>query len=120
MKRTPTAERLKKTRQRLQKKLEDERLAGSLPTWSMNPRFISAVTLFTQQIGHPADTFGDQWEDYFLPWGVFIEAWQDPELRQDFEKHRQEDAERYGKTEAGPSWSFGEMVAREHRDGVQG
>ncbi|HBM7636775.1 TPA: hypothetical protein LZ311_004061 [Enterobacter asburiae] len=110
MKRTPTADRLRKTRQRLEAAIAEDKFAADKPTWFTCPEYAEGVALFRKHVGDPMEIFGDGWEDYFCPFEAFIEAWQDEEMRAEFRQHQEADAREFDP----PSWSFGHMVARQH------
>ncbi|EHL8229978.1 hypothetical protein KE423_003895 [Salmonella enterica] len=105
-----SATRLKNLRKRVRAANEEKRLAGDFPTdverWRNMPYFKKGVQFFREHVGNPVDTFGEDWEPFFLPWEVMIPSWYEvPELVELFTQHQKEDG--------GKSWSFGEMVVRE-------
>lgn len=110
MKRTPTAERLRKTRLRLEEQIAEEKFTADRPTWFTCPEYAEGVALFRKYVGNPAEVLGDGWEDYFCPWEAFIDAWQSEDMRAEFRQHQEADAREFEI----PSWSFGHMVARQH------
>jgi len=97
--------RIKALRKRVQASNEAKFLASGQPTWLTFHRFTEAVTAFKQQVGDPAEHFGDDWEAFFLPWEAMIEGYPE-DMRADFERHQAEDTT--------GSWSFGEMFTRQH------
>ncbi|MGV3979044.1 hypothetical protein ACV8T2_04735 [Citrobacter freundii] len=109
-----TAARLKNVRQRLAAANAERELIAGKPTWNTHPNFIEAVREFKIFIGDPVDTFGPDWEAFFLPWEVMMAGYPDRDLQREFKQHRQADAEEF----AHPSWSFGEMVVRQHKEDI--
>ncbi|EPZ2455328.1 hypothetical protein ACXLRS_000454 [Citrobacter youngae] len=112
MRTSKTAARLKNIRQRLAAANAERDLAAGKPTWNTHPNFIDAVQEFKIHIGDPVDTFGPDWEAFFLPWEVMMAGYPDHDLQREFTQHRQNDAREFKH----PSWSFGEMVVRQHRE----
>lgn len=107
-----TAARLKNIRQRLAAANAERDLVVGKPTWNTHPQFVEAVREFKIHIGDPLDVLGPDWEAFFLPWEVMMAGYPDRDLQREFTQHRQEDAKELNP----PSWSFGEMVVRQHKE----
>ncbi|SBA20618.1 hypothetical protein [Citrobacter amalonaticus] len=106
-----TATRLKNIRQRLAAANAEKELASGKPTWNTHPQFVDTVSAFKIHIGDPVDIFGPDWEAFFLPWEIMMAGYPDRDLQREFTQHRQADAKEFKH----PSWSFGEMVVRQHK-----
>lgn len=109
-----TAARLKNVRQRPAAANAERELIAGKPTSNTHPNFIEAVREFKIFIGDPVDTFGPDWEAFFLPWEVMMAGYPDRDLQREFTQHRQADAKEFNH----PSWSFGEMVVRQHKEDI--
>ncbi|EMM2537343.1 hypothetical protein B9P84_22200 [Citrobacter braakii] len=107
-----TAARLKNVRQRLAAANAERDLASGKPTWNTHPQFVEALREFKFYIGDPVDVLGRDWEAFFLPWEVMIAGYADHDLKREFMQHQKADAEEFD----APSWSFGEMVVRQHKE----
>lgn len=103
-----SAIRLRNMRQRLEKQRQERLFNSGEPTWLTHARYLDGVKLFRQHVGDPAKILGDQWEYLFLPWHAMIAGYP-ADMRAEFEKHQADDAKEFDP----PSWSFGEMVARQ-------
>lgn len=101
--------RIKALRKRVKAVNDEKMLAAGKPTWLTHERFTEAVKAFKVQVGDPLEHLGPDWEAFFLPWEAMIEGYPE-DMRADFERHQAEDAREF----AIPSWSFGEMVTRQH------
>ncbi|AXF58506.1 hypothetical protein DVA43_02505 [Leclercia sp. W6] len=101
--------RIKALRKRVQASNEARTLSAGKPTWFTHERFTEAVKAFKAQVGDPPEHLGQDWESFFLPWEAMIAGYP-ADMRADFERHQAEDAREFNP----PSWSFGEMVTRQH------
>ncbi|WP_313389967.1 hypothetical protein [Leclercia sp.] len=101
--------KIKALRKRVKASNDARALAAGKPTWLTHERFTEAVKAFKAQIGDPLAHFGPDFESFFLPWSAMIAGYPE-DMRADFERHRAEDAREF----AIPSWSFAEMITRQH------
>jgi len=101
--------RIKALRKRVKAVNDEKLLTAGNPTWLTNERFTEAVRAYKAHVGDPLADFGDDWEAFFLPWEAMIEGYPE-DMRADFERHQAGDAREFNP----PSWSFGEMVTRQH------
>lgn len=92
---------------------EEAEFENDAVTWSTHPRYQENVAAFRRYEGDPIEHFGEFFEIFFCPWDTLIDylkEQRDAELVAEFTQHQQADAKEF----ATPSWSFGEMVVRQH------